>query len=176
KEALLLQLLLKKKKISLTKDQWKELWNHVKEGTPMKEEDKSPLSLLSREEESHSQPWKGEAYFQIFRDRKGKGSLLLSLEEEKGDRMTLCLDRGGRKWEFHLSRSSSEKKQNTGKLLVYTDDEKLITHPPPSWDEFRRAMAGYGISVEKRMKTLQIDPFFVDNGDREPDHMVDITL
>jgi hypothetical protein len=182
KEALLLQIILIKRKISLTDDQWDELWEKVREN-------RAADSLPVPGEDFSRGLDGGEGYifsgeevlYRLFEDGKGKGALILSLEEDNPDKMTLFLERDGRKWEFHLVRPGNkatgvEENGREGELFVYTDDEKLTKNPPPSWDKFRRVMAGYGIEMGKSIKSLQEDSFFTDKGNREPDHMVDIVL
>ncbi len=173
KQALMLHLLLEKRGIRLSRAEWRDLWLLVREKSLDPAARGEGEDLLPGNRENQTLPLVGEeVYLRLFRRKGGRGAVLLSLDGEREDGMSLSLQKGGRSWEFLLRR----KRDAQGLMEVYTDDEGLIGDPPASWEEFRRNMAGYGISVEKRMKILQEDSFFSDTGNREPDHMVDIVL
>ena len=173
KQALMLHLLLAKRGTGLSREEWRDLWLLVREKSLDSAAGEEGEDLFSGNRENHTLPIIGEeVYLRLFRRDGGRGSALLSLDGEREDGMSLSLQKGGRSWEFLLRK----KRDSQGRMEVYTDDEGLIDDPPASWEEFRKNMAGYGISVEKSMKILQEDSFFSDTGNREPDHMVDIVL
>lgn len=170
KEALFLHILLSKRKVSLKEGEWEELWKKLKT------EGGDPRKLLDtfRSSGEESALIGEESYFRLFNDDKGKGSLLITLESDRVQKLSFCLERGGRKWEFHMSRP--QKDRSRGSMVVYTDDENLVRRAPPGWKEFRQSLKPFGIEVEKCIKTIQADPFFSDKSNREPDRLVDIVL
>jgi len=177
-DALTLLLLLEKRNLPLKEGEWVRLWDLVREGKafeggPPKGED---LLEKAQAETDYPLPAPGEElnWFRIFRDGGGRGSAALSLEEGRIATMVLRLERGGRKWEFLLTRTATGKGEDL--MTVFTDDRGLAESPPPPWEEFRRALGGYGIFVERFPKYFQEDSFFSDTDSREPGRLVDILL
>jgi hypothetical protein len=177
-DALSLQLLLADRKIDLSEGEWKKLWELVREGKSLSHPLEKGEELMEKKRgdtEFAPLPVNGEIpHFRIFRDPRGRGSASLAVREGRVSVIAIRLETGGRRWEFLLSRSTEETKGD--RMVVYTDDREMVDNPPPPWKDFRRAMAGYDILVERTPKYFQEDSFFSDIDSREPGRLVDFVI